>query len=542
MAGLCLTDTVSGKSLANRQKKPQHVAIIGCGFTGTTTLYQLVKKYPVKRITVFDTSGVFGPGFPYQAGESREYLLNNTNDTMCLEPSNRQAFVEWLREHPGYSVNLDEKTSMPRFVYGEFLEDVINRTVTEASARGVRVEFVPEEVIDLEQYDSANITVKTRSGSYGADIAVLATGRCPDIDMLDLPDGPGLTYVRQHIPGQLLDTLPADGRIHVLGASLSAYDVVNQLFAPSTECEFIRDRDNRLRYVANGNDRQVVLCSRSGRLKKVQSRHRYPVVPSETTFQSALKLGKGQATLKQLYELMEDDAERNGVHIDRQEILDPYFDCETLVDLNRRAAENLSSDIDAASASAGSKENFVVEYLDAIQMIIWDVFASQVLAPEQEALYRSRFETAFLSHAAPCPSSTAQKILALMQSGNLTILNGVSAVRIADDMYSYRIDHQFGTDECHVLINASGIVDRKATSERQSSLIANLVRKGLLKPYRPAGTEANGLAVNMNSFQSEGASNVYVANMFLWGPGFYVSSAIMMATIVERLLQYAFGD
>lgn len=535
-----MTNPVSDVGHVNRQENPQHVAIIGCGFTGTTTLYQLVKKYAVRRITVFETSGEFGPGFPYQADESREYLLNNTNDTMCLEPSNRRAFVEWLQKHPVYSVNLDEKASMPRYVYGEFLRDMIARIVSESSDRGIQVEFVPEEVVDLEQGESGNVEVKSRSGCYYADIAILATGRCPDFDFLDLPDAPGLTYIRQHIPGQTLDALPIDGKIHILGASLSAYDVVNQLFAPSTGCEFVSDGNNRLRYIPNGNDRQVVLCSRSGRLKKVQSRQPYPVVPSETVFRSALYLEKGQATLQQLYELMEEDAKQHGVKLDHQKMLNPYASCASSEALNDRAAEILSNDIDAAAA--GSKDNFIVDYLDAIQMIIWDVFAAHVLAPDQELSYRSRFETALLSHAAPCPSSTAQKILALMQSGNLTILSGVSSVQIADDMATYQINHQFGTDDCHILINASGSVDRKATSERQPTLIANLVRKGLLEPYRPNGTEANGLAVNMDSFQSEGASSIYVANMFLWGPGFYVSSAIMMATIVERLLRRAFGN
>lgn len=49
-----------------------HAVIIGCGFTGTTALHQLVHHYPVTEVTVFEASATFGPGFPYQVTESRE--------------------------------------------------------------------------------------------------------------------------------------------------------------------------------------------------------------------------------------------------------------------------------------------------------------------------------------------------------------------------------------------------------------------------------------------------------------------------------------
>lgn len=39
-----------------------HVAIVACGFTGTTAFYQLVHGYKVARITIFEASGDFGRG------------------------------------------------------------------------------------------------------------------------------------------------------------------------------------------------------------------------------------------------------------------------------------------------------------------------------------------------------------------------------------------------------------------------------------------------------------------------------------------------
>ena len=88
-----------------------------------------------------------------------------------------------------------------------------------------------------------------------------------------------------------------------------------------------------------------------------------------------------------------------------------------------------------------------------------------------------------------------------------------------------------------MLVNATGRVDRHVTSDRQPPLIRDLVGRGLLAPYARGGRALEGVDVDMASFRATGARNVYVANMLLWGPGFFTSSALTMARVVERLLE-----
>ena len=147
---------------------PQHVAIVGCGFTGTTALYQLVHHYPVKRITILERGDAFGPGFPYAVDETRDYLINNTNDTMCLEPTNRQAFVEWLRRHDRYRHALDEGGHMPRAVYGEFLVDTIRRCKQVAVDKDIELRFVHEECTDIEELGDHSVTLHWPGGTEDA--------------------------------------------------------------------------------------------------------------------------------------------------------------------------------------------------------------------------------------------------------------------------------------------------------------------------------------------------------------------------------------
>jgi hypothetical protein len=47
--------------------------------------------------------------------------------------------------------------------------------------------------------------------------------------------------------------------------------------------------------------------------------------------------------------------------------------------------------------------------------------------------------------------------------------------------------------------------------------------------------------VDMATSRAIGSRSIYVANMFLWGPGFFTSSAFIMATIVERILRAMYG-
>ena len=118
---------------------PEHVALIGCGFTGTSAFYQLVDKYPVKEITIFEASGIYGPGYPYRSDECKDYLLNNTTDTLCLTPDNKHAFLNWMKTRPDLETEIDERGNLPRVYYGYFLEDVFKSSLTGAAIKNIKI-------------------------------------------------------------------------------------------------------------------------------------------------------------------------------------------------------------------------------------------------------------------------------------------------------------------------------------------------------------------------------------------------------------------
>lgn len=516
--------------------KPKHIAIVGCGFTGTTALHQLVHHYPVRKITIFEAGEEFGPGFPYSPREAPDYLINNTNDTMCLEPTNRQAFVEWLRNHDRYSHSLDEGGHMPRAVYGEFLVDTIRQCRQIADQKGIELEFVHEECADIEEHDDHSVTLHWRGGMTDADMVILATGRCPDIDVFGLDSEEN--YFATHMPGNQLAPLPLDAEVHVIGASLSAYDVVNLMFSPDTGASFEAAAPGKLRLAPGPNQRRVILCSRSGRLKKAQSRYPGKILRRHFNAEAIDGMAKRATSLEEMIGLMIADAEDNGVLVKPDLVKHPYAGCRNIEDVTARAAEILRFDIEEA-LSPETGANFMVDYLADAQFDIWDLFARKKLTEQDELRYRQLIESPYLCWGAPCPIPTAQKILALIEAGRLRILTGTRSIT-AGDGGSFAIEHEFGTEPATVIVNATGAVNRDVESPGQPELIRNLVRRGLVRPYRLGGDKSPGAAVDMASYRCEGSTSIFAVNMLLWGPGHFTSSAIAMATSVRDLLARRF--
>lgn len=519
---------------------PLHVAIVGCGFAGTSALWQLVHRFRPSRISVFEATGEFGPGFPYRGDDSSEYLINNTTDTMCLVPGHRGAFIDWLRlsQHPGAAA---PSGHLSRREFGVFLKEVVRASLVDAAIQNVPVDLIPHEALGISELADGGVQIRWQGGSLTADAVILTTGRCPDAELVPKPVASAWAqYWHTHIRQDDIDELPGDAQVHVIGASLSAYDIVNRLYAPSTGCEFVRDELGTLRFVGGDNRRRLVLASRSGRLKKVVSPTSAAIRRTRLTAPELARRAEASAglTLEDIRTLVDEEAVNHGVEVDWSAILDPYRDCQDADSVNLRAGEILVRDLEAAQAS--DARNFLVDLVGDAQMLLWDVFANRWLRPGEERRYRRFVERALLCYAAPCPIPTAERLLALHRAGRVIIRQGAGPLTLDPSGDYLRYEHRFGHEFARHVINATGSVDRRLSSERQGPLTASLRDAGLLRPFLLDGAESEGVAVDMKTYRSRHARNIYVANMSLWGPGFFTSSAFLMANVVERALTAMF--
>jgi uncharacterized NAD(P)/FAD-binding protein YdhS len=517
---------------------PKHVALIGCGFSGTCAFYQLVDQYPVSRISIFEATGDFGPGYPYRIEDCPDYLINNTNDTMGILPSNRRAFVEWLRLRPDLAPDLQEKGHLPRSTFGHFLKDVFASTRTSAAIKGIDVDLLAVEVTGIRELPDGAVELSWNGGHVIADAAILTTGRCPEFDNVPRPPAGGAIYIGSHICTNAFDEVPINAHVHVLGASLSAYDVVNRLFSPATGCAFIRNASGRLSFEPGPNDRRVVMCSRSGRLKNLQSQNSRPISRTAFTKENLRRCAEaGKLSLATLVDLITQDAESNGAALDLVALADPYANCTDAAQVNHRAGELLEEAI--SNATEPSRTNFLVDLFRDAQGEVWDCFFERLLPSVDERLFRSKFENAAMCFIAPCPVETADKILALHRAERLSVIKGVREIRLSEEG-CYLLDHDHGTETAKVLVNTTNAVNRIVSHPDQPSLIRALCDQGLLKPHQRDGLELPGAEVEIDTFRLPNTQNIYLANMMLWGPGIYTSSAFVMARIVSRLLSGIF--
>lgn len=513
---------------------PAHVAIIGCGFAGTSALLQLVDRCPVRRISVFEASADFGPGFAYRRDDSPAYLLNNTTDSLCLLPHNRQAFIAWLQ---GRGEMPDPKDHLPRGRYGDFLADAVAAAATLAAAKGIVLQRLPVEVTGLDEPSEpagGGVRLLWAGGSLRADAVILATGRCPPRHRIAAPPaGSGALLVDSHVRDTTLDTLPLDARCHVLGASLSAYDVVNRLFAPSTGCRFERDGDGMLRFLPGPNQRRVTLCSRSGRLKQVQSPRPMALQRRHLTRAVLDDLaGRGALTLAALRGLVDAEARDHGVTLDWPALLAPYAGCGNADAVQQRATERLARAIDDARAGT----NLLVDLAGAAQTLLWDAFAARLLPATDERRYRQHVETAVLTCTAPSALPTAERLLVLLRAGAVQVRHGVQGVAWSGADAAWHIPCAFGVERARVLIDCRGALDRRIDSPAQPPLVRDLAAKGLLRPYLLDGAPSDGAAIDMATLRADGSRHIHVAGMWLWGPGLFTSSAFMMARAVQTIL------
>lgn len=523
---------------------PDHIALIGCGFTGTSAFYQLVERYPVKEITIFEASGDFGPGLPYKTDECDDYLLNNTNDTLCLTPDNRQAFYNWLRSNPDLpdGVELPEihaRGNISRVYYGYFLKDVFRTSLTTAAIKGIKVNLISEEATALNEWDD-KVIIKYGEGEIYTDKVIMCTGHCPPVDRYEHPpESSNALYFPDHLNTDSLDNIPKDAECYILGASLSAFDVVGRLFSHKTGSTF-EYKDGELILNPGDNNRSVILCSRSGRLKKMKSRVTKDINRKYFTHDYLSSIKKGEyISLEDIATAIKKDCDLHQGDSDWDEIAEPYKNCMNAEDVNERAADILEKDL--RTAIDGTARNILVDIFGDAGLELWDIFAAKLVSPKDEIKYRQNYETAALTYEASCPIATAEKLLALYKAGRLKIIKGSGKVVFDKNKDCYVIHHDFGTDDANILINTTGSVNRDITSDGQSVLIKHMVANNMMRPYVCGDTEMPGIDYDLETFKVAGCKNIYLSSQLLWGKGFYTSGAIYMATFVDRILKSIFN-
>jgi uncharacterized NAD(P)/FAD-binding protein YdhS/quercetin dioxygenase-like cupin family protein len=191
----------------------RNVVIIGGGLAGAAAAVHLLQRLPsAARVTVIERGPLLGRGVAY-AVESPSFRLNVPASRMSLDAARPDDFVRFAGAQAAPQVFL------PRVVYGRYVEHALERAVraAEAKLRVVRSNAVAITAQGVQLADGRVLP---------AEAVVLATGLEPRRSARWLSNDPRIVDAWDECA---LATLPADGRVLVLGSGLTAVDVVTML-------------------------------------------------------------------------------------------------------------------------------------------------------------------------------------------------------------------------------------------------------------------------------------------------------------------------
>ncbi len=240
-------------------KRRVDVAVVGFGFAGLATVAHLVRTRRPLSVAVISPEHS-GLGLAYSTHDPG-HLLNVRAINMGAWADAPGDFVNWLATASAVRTADRLGVSAPRangyaarVLYAGYLDDLRDRTVRDADAAGIEIDWQDREAVAVVP-DGERWSVETADGAVSAAVVVLGTGNEPrrlfrGIDSPQLYDGPWA-----------LSEPPANGPVALIGSGLTAVDALLSL--------------RRLGYAGS-----VISLSRNGRLPKP---HRPGLAPVSLT-------------------------------------------------------------------------------------------------------------------------------------------------------------------------------------------------------------------------------------------------------------------
>ncbi len=159
-------------------KKRKTIVIIGAGFSGSLVASHLLKAATEEetQVILIERAAKFARGFAYSTNSSY-HLLNVPAGKMSALPDQQDHFLRWAQK---IDENIQASTFVPRMLYGQYLETVLNEAIQNKSA-GLSFKRINDEALSLSIDDKKKIAlIHLESGiDLQADQVVLALGNHP---------------------------------------------------------------------------------------------------------------------------------------------------------------------------------------------------------------------------------------------------------------------------------------------------------------------------------------------------------------------------
>jgi len=205
------------------------VLIIGGGFSGTMVATHLLRRSQGLSVGVLDRTSQAGRGLAYRSPH-RFHLLNVPAGKMSALPDDPDHFLHWAQSNCDASIQ--SRSFLPRNLYGNYVSSLLEQTIADGNQE--RFSWIQDEAPSVQSRDG-HLAVQRKNGpEILARAVVLAIGNFPPAD----PRVPGLgsestLYCPFAWAGNVLEDLPANGSILLIGGGLSSVDLIMALRSKS---------------------------------------------------------------------------------------------------------------------------------------------------------------------------------------------------------------------------------------------------------------------------------------------------------------------
>lgn len=434
------------------------IAIIGLGTAGACmldSLHQALGHRTDVSLTLYDPVDEPWRGRAFQ-DDGNWVLANVTVPNMSIRHGDEAHARRWLVRGKHLDPQHSGHTFLPRALYGRYISEHANELVDDMRGRGWQVEFVKERVTSLKPNGNRGYTVGSNGRLDEHDRVILCAGGSVLADQYGLTSREG--YIATPYPtDKRLRDIPSDAAVGILGSGLTAVDAAVAL-------------------KAHGHEGPVRLYSRSGVLPFV--RRPGPDWKAEhLTPDRIANLSKatGELHLADLERLFNQEIQARG------STPRGLFPPPTITD----PRSWLRWQLQQHPHDRNDLETFIFQKSVATPGVWGDIWYA-LRHQDRYRLTTAPMLRDIMSRVSPMPPVNAEKVLAMLDAGQMKVREGVESVLPTRKGFDVQLHSTKEHVDCVVnAITPSNYGVRPSTQE----LVDDAIEAGLARPHDFGGIE-----------------------------------------------------
>ncbi|MCF2517500.1 FAD/NAD(P)-binding protein [Dyadobacter sp. CY351] len=476
-----------------------NITIIGGGACGISAFIELflqlriAKSHREVSITIIEENKEVGKGLAFGTKQPG-HILNTQADLMGIHFTEPQHFSDWLIEHDariGSEVvdNQGENRAFTtRRLYGDYLKEQFEHYFALARNEGMDVQVIHASAKSVARGEPRFTIHLSGNTQHSCDFLVLSPGTPVADNYPDLNDKEN--YFGSPWPSEpILEKIPKDADVAILGSSLSAVDALMTL----------TDNDYK---------GKITCYSPDGLMPRVQPADQAAMIDCKfLTLKNLHEIQRKELrnpTVKEIFRLFKKEAETYA---------GGKIDWKATARTDKPAEKLLAEDIEIAKNGGDALSNipYSLRY-ESSEMWKW--------LDESEKLKFKKWFGAYWAVNRHCmPLVNAERVNKLFISNQLQVVPGLKEVVFDDSKNSFVLIHGDGNESVETfVINATG--PASAVKVMKSELMQNLAKDGLIEPE-----DAGGIKINTETMQVITGKSAY--------PNFYAVGHITNGLLLD---------